>query len=94
MAAGDVVAGHSSVANNAYLTIQAGAGAEWTVHNIYTPGDAELYRTDGANDTLLESVTTGGWFGYFFHVTNAYYFKVKNVSGGVQFMGYDGIVTK
>ena len=94
MAVGDVVAAHSSVDNGAYLTIQAGAGIEWTIHNIYTPGDAELYRTDGTNDILLESVADAGWFGYFFHVTNSYYFKVKNTSGGAQYMGYDGVITK
>jgi len=94
MAAGDVVAAHSSVEDDAYLTIQAGAGAEWTVHNVYTPGAAELYRTDGSNDILIDSVEDGGWFGYFFHVTNSYYLKVKNTSGGAQYMGYDGVVTK
>jgi hypothetical protein len=96
MTVGDaVVVASTSVANNAYLTIQPGAGAEWIIHNIHAPSTAaiELYVTDGANDILTDS-NTGGWLGYYIHLTNAQYLKVKNVSGGTIYMKYDGIISK
>lgn len=96
MAIGDaVVVASTSVANNAYLTIQPGAGIEWVIHNVHVPNTAaiEMYMTDGTNDILTDK-NTGGWLGYFMHLTNAQYMKIKNVSGGSIYMKYDGIITK
>jgi hypothetical protein len=96
MAIGDaVVIASTSVIDDAFLTIQPASGVEWIIHNIYIPPTAavELYATDGTNDILMD-LNQGGYMGYFFHLTNAQYMKVKNVSGGTVYMKYDGIVSK
>ena len=38
MAVNDIVTAHSSIANNASLTIQPGSGAEWLIKNVYYGG--------------------------------------------------------
>lgn len=96
MANGDaVVVASTSVGAGASLTIQPGSGIEWIVHNIYVEptSTAELYVTDGSNDILVDS-NAGGWVGYFFHLTNAQYMKVKNTGSSSVYMKYDGIITK
>jgi len=95
MAAGDVVSGHASVNNGAYLDIQPGAGAEWIIHNLFYGGAAEIYRTNGSNDVKIDSDTAlGCMMGRCFHVTNSIYLRIKNVSGGAVYCGHDGVVTK
>jgi hypothetical protein len=96
MAVGDaVVVASTSVANNASMTLQPSSGIEWVIHNIYAPSTAaiEIYMTDGSNAILVDK-NTGGYLGYFLHLTNAQYMTVKNVSGGTVYMKYDGIITK
>lgn len=96
MAVGDTVTAVTSTANGAYLTIQPGSGAEWIVHNITVPEgtSAELYKYDGSNEIKIDTITGGGWLGYFFHCTNSIYYRVKNTSGSTAYLGYDGIVSK
>lgn len=90
----ETVTAHSSVANGSYLTIQPSAGQEYIVQNIYGPyGSAlELYRTDGTNDIKIDYANSEGGWGLVKHfVTNGIYLKVKNVSGGSIYVGYDGV---
>lgn len=91
----EAVTAHSSIADTAYLTVQPTSGTEWIIHNIYLPAGSsvELYRTDGSNDIKIDS-GTDSWTGCVFHVTNGIYFKVKNVSGGAIYLGYDGVISK
>lgn len=84
---------YASIANSGYLTIQATSGEEWVIFNIYAPvGSAtELYMTNGSNDIKIDSDNTGGWRSFKYLITNTQYLKIKNVSGGAIYIGYDGI---
>ena len=95
MALGSVISSQQSIEDAASLSIKPTTGNEWVIHNIYVPNgsDVELYWTDGTNDTLQDT-NDGAWLNYHFHVTAGYYLKVKNVSGGAIYIGYDGIQTK
>ena len=96
MAVGDaVVVASTSVASGSSMTIQPDVGIEWIIHNIYVPPTAsvEMYTTDGTNPILVDS-NTGGWIGFFFHLTNAQYMTIKNTSGSTIYMKYDGIISK
>lgn len=96
MAVGDVASVvPQALANDATYSITPSAGVEWVVHNVYSPtGSAvELYWSDGVNDIKVDA-NTGGWLGYFFHVTSARYLKIKNVSGVQIYVAFDGIQTK
>ena len=94
MAIGQAVVTISSIADDASLSIQPSSGVEWIIHNISVPEDAEveIYFSDGSNDILSVS-NTGGYIDGHFHVTNSHYYKIKNVSGGSIYIGYDGIIT-
>jgi len=95
MAVGDVVSGIASVANLVYMDIQPSVGVEIVIHNIMHESDVELYIFDGTNNLKFDSeVGMGAWCGFFFHATNTIYYRVKNVSGVVQLIAYDGIQTK
>lgn len=95
MAIGDAINTLSSVATGSYLDIQPGAGVEWIIHNILVSSTAgiELYISDGTNEELVLS-STGGLLDYHFHATNSIYYRVKNVSGSTEYIGYDGIISK
>jgi hypothetical protein len=93
MAVGEVINSVASVANNAYLTMQPGAGAEWTIDSIATASvTCTLYMTDGSNDVIMD--VTGSWTNLNIRVTNTYYLRVKNTSGGTVYMGFSGWVSK
>ena len=95
MAVGDVTSALSSVANNAYLDIQPAAGVEWVVHNLYHKGSAELYISDGSNEIkVMADTSESGWLGYYLHCNNTLYYRIKNISGGAIYLGYDGVITK
>ena len=95
MGVGDVKSNLSSISDGAYLDIQPPSGEEWVIHNIYHEDDCELYFSDGTNEILISSHSgNGGWLGYWFHVTNSRYLRVKNVSGSSALIGYDGVQTK
>ena len=95
MAIGDVVSALSSIADDAYLTIQPAAGVEWCVKNILFPATkaVELYFYDGTNEVLLDSASAS-WVSYSYDLNNTRYLRVKNVSGAAIYIGYTGIVTK
>jgi hypothetical protein len=90
-----VVVASTSVAAGESLTIQPGTGIEWIIHNIYIPSSVtvEMYVTDGENPILVDS-NTGGWLGFFFHLTNAQYMTIKNTSASTAYFKYDGIISK
>lgn len=84
-----------SIAAEAVLTIQPGAGIEWIIHNVYHEDSAELYLVEGANELLFGSDTAkGSWSAYFVHLTNSHYLKVKNKAVSAKLIGHDGIVSK
>jgi cytoskeletal protein RodZ len=96
MGVGDVKSGISSVASGEYLDIRPPSGEEWVIHNITHNGAVELYFTDGTNTIgpIDSDAGAGGWLNFNFHVTNSCWYRVKNVSGTTQLIGYDGIQTK
>ena len=95
MAVGDVVSNIVSVASGAFLDIQPSAGKEWVIHNISHADQAELYFFDGTNNLLVDiDPGQGSWTGFFFHCTNSRYYRVKNIIGSAQLIGFDGVETK
>ena len=95
MAKGDAIGDISSVNAGAVLTIQPGAGIEWIVHNIFHEGEVKIYVVKSTNELLFDDAAAkGSWSAYFFHLTNAQYFKVENTNAASKLIGYDGIVSK
>ena len=95
MAVGDIATDHQSIGNGARLTIQPAAGVEWVIHNLYYGGAVNIHRTNGVSDLTFDTDTaSGARLGYVWHVTNAIYLQLENVSGGNSVLGYDGVVTK
>jgi hypothetical protein len=95
MAAGDIVGNTESVNDAAYMTIQPGAGVDYNILALIWSASVEIYLYDGVNEAGPVSATgAGGWPGVSIPVNNADYLRVKNVSGGVQIMGWRGIQTK
>lgn len=94
--AGEVFTAYSNdLANLGTLDAQPAAGGEAVIHNIWFGGAVEVYRNDGTNSVQIDSASAAGvieWLSY--HVTNAKYITIKNVSGGAIDVGYDGIYTK
>ena len=96
MAAGDVVNALSSVANGSYLDmITSGAGEETVVHNVLFGGAVEFYYYDGSNSIKFDAASSfGAKLGCVFHNTYTKYYRIKNVSGGSIYIGFDGQITK
>lgn len=95
MAAGDNVNAYNSVANGAYLDIKPGAGAVWQIFNIYCGGDWELYLSNGTNNIKIDgNYGSGSIQKRSMVVTNTQYLRIRNVSGGSRFFGYDGVIWK
>ncbi len=95
MAVGDVASGHISVGAGSSYNIRPSAGQEMNVHNVYVPNGVTilLYKTDGSNDVLVETLT-GSMLLYNFHVTYSHYLKLVNEGAQAVWCGYDGIWTK
>jgi hypothetical protein len=93
--AGEVFIAYSNnLADAGTLDAQPAAGGEAVIHNIYHGGAVEIYFNDGTNTVLIDSAAAAGvmsWLCY--HVTNAKYITIKNVSGGAADVGYDGMYT-
>jgi len=94
--AGEVFSAYeAALANNGTLDAQPASGGEAVIHNIWYGGAVEIYRNDGSNTVKINEDSSSGimeWLAY--HVTNAEYITIKNVSGGAVDVGYDGIYTK
>ena len=95
MAIGDTIIAMSSVADGAFLDIRPGSGAEWIIHNLFSPdgSDIELHVYNGTNTILLDS-HDGGYLNCRLHPTNSIYYRIKNTSGVAIYIGYDGVVSK
>ena len=95
-AAGEVFIAYSNnLANNGTLDAQPAVGGEAVIHNIWGGGALEVYRNDGTNTVKIDALAAWGileWLSY--HVTNAKYITIKNVSGGPVDIGYDGVYTE
>ena len=84
----------TSVENNATLDIRPSSGQEAVIHNIYYSNSVEFYITNGTNSIKFDSDSTlGARLCMCFHVTNTIYIQIKNVSGSVIYVSYDGVVT-
>jgi hypothetical protein len=98
MAVGDVVSEITSIAKDAYLDIQPGAGAEWVIHNIYYQDKATVEFYDGSNSIVFFSdlsAEAGMLAFHAFHVTNGHRIRICNKhAADAKLLGYDGIVTK
>ena len=96
MAAGDrYQQGVTSVAQDAYFSIQPAVDTECVVHNISHSTDASLEFFDGTNYVTVDTQTgNGSWMGMFLHCTNSKYYRVKNINGSSNNMCCDGVQTK
>lgn len=102
MAVGDVAKGFFTITAGQSNTIQPPSLEEWVIHNIYynntsgTSPNIEFSMTDGTNNVIFDGDTSrGARLGAMFHLTNAYYMKVNNLSAGTtMIIAYDGIKTK
>lgn len=97
MAVGDTTTNWASKAVNATTDVQPGSGAEWLIHTLVSgSGKAmEVYLTeDGATFTLIDTLTGGSVHSLNFRLTNTTWMRLKNTSGGVAYIGYQGVVTK
>jgi hypothetical protein len=97
MAVGEIRAGGpSSVANAAWLDIQAASGEEWVIHNLYLPTFTDGYELEWYDGSTAQKIDTlsGSLYGCVFHVTNTRRLRVKNVTGSSQNLGWDGVQTK
>lgn len=99
MAVGDtIIVAPASIANNDFMAVQPGAGVEGLVLTIECAGAAEVYRyVNGANDILMDSAPGANTWTFGNGkppLTNAFYIKVKNVSGAAQYMGASWRQTK
>ena len=95
MAVGDVAKAHVSVGAGGSYAIRPTSGQEMNVHNVYVPDGTTilLYKTDGSNDILVETLT-GSMLLYNFHLTYDCYLKLVNNNTSAVWCGYDGIQTK
>ena len=84
----------AALADDGVLDAQPAAGGEAVIHNIWATGSAEVYVHNGANTSLLFTITGGGPLQFLcLHVTNTQYITIKNINGDAQDVGYDGIYT-
>lgn len=94
MARGQAFAGGpTTVTDTSFLTIQPSAGLEAVIHNLYLPAAGsgyELHWYDGSTSEKIDTLS-GSLYNCLFHVTNARYLRVKNVSGASRNCGWDGV---
>lgn len=95
MATGDVISALTSTAASGFLDVKPASGVEWVIHNLYHEAAGELYISDGTNSILLMTDSAqGGWIGFYLHVNNTRYLRIKNTDAGTKYLGYDGVITK
>lgn len=93
MALNEPIIEQSSIANDAYLTVQPLSGDAYMIVNVWSGGAFEIYMYDGTNEVLVEEIGASPYSLnlYKFFVNNSYYMKIKNVSGGTVYVGYSGM---
>lgn len=97
MAVADTVTNWASKANNATTDVQPGSSIEWLIHTLLSGSakSVEVYMTeDGSTFTLVDTIAGGSVHGLTWRLTNTTWMRLKNVSGGTAYVGYQGVVTK
>jgi len=97
MAVADAVTAWATKASNATTDVQPGSGVEWLIHTLVAQSgkSMEVYLTaDGSTFTLVDTLSGGSVHGLTFRLTNTVWMRLKNVSGGDAYNGYQGVVTK
>ena len=91
----DSFVGKATLANDATATIQPASGHEVALHYVFAVGAGELYLTDGTDEVLIATTSTGNvWYGGSIRLTNGQYAVYKNTSGATQTVVYSGVYTK
>lgn len=98
MAVGDAVVNWSEVTSNGTVDVRPGSAVEWLIHTVMSQSgkSMEIYLTDPGSPTaftLVDTLVGGSVHGLTFRLTNSYWMRLKNVSGGVAYLGYSGVVT-
>jgi hypothetical protein len=92
--AGQVFNGESlSVANGAYVTIRPATGHEAAIHNLCYTGAIEVYLYTTSNVLFDLDDAAGNWAKQSIPITYASYAKIKNVSGTVINVCWNGRYT-
>ena len=95
MVIGDKTTGIVSVVAGGFMEVRPDAGVEWVIHNVYHADSAELHISDGTNSFMFDFQNgQGAWLKYAFQMTNGHFLKIKNTGTDVQFIAFDGVVTK
>lgn len=97
MAVGDTVTAWASTASAGTNDIQPGSSVEWFIHTLLSAqGTAmEVYMTsNGSTFTLVDTLSGGSVHALTFRLTNTVWMRIKNISGGTAFNGYQGVITK
>lgn len=84
----------NSVADDGYLDAQPASDHEAIINNWNAGGDAEIYMYDGTYEILVSTITGGGCLQGIWRCTNSLYYRIKNINGDAQHLGYDGVYTK
>lgn len=93
-AVGDTKASCSSIANGAFLDVQAGSGEEWLIQGLWFEDSVELQRYDGTNQVIVAQYTQG-YKPLISRVTNSNRIRVKNIHGSAaKLLCYEGVQTK
>ncbi len=88
----DIVQSFEGVANSGFMTIQATAGQTLMIVNIGSSGSSELYKYNGTDQILLDSLSESGTFASFkFFINDVNYLRLKNTSGASANMTFDGV---
>ena len=100
-AVGDVFEELSTIANNAWLTIQPASGHEAVITYITVNGGGKVnvYHTDGTLYSKIINLEAAGgdampFAGQGFGITNAHYLLVENKNGADLIIGFTGSYTK
>jgi hypothetical protein len=96
MTIGDPVLSHAITLSGSYLDIQPSGTTVWGIQNLYVPEGVtcEVYRTDGTNSILLYTLSNTLQLTQPMYASLYIYFRVKNISAGSAYLGYDGEIVK
>src|SRR5262245_57197304 len=99
MAIGDTVTNWVPLDNNATLDVGPGTGIEWLIHTLLSESgkSMEVYWVGGGSPgtyTLVDTHPGGSVHALTFRLNETYRMRLKNVSGGTAYVGFQGVVTK